>query len=431
LYASAVANSQAPRRISSGVGAPNGVGRRAIDRWFRYPAGFSSETLDLCFATAGLKAGDILLEPFAGAATAGTEAIRRRLVFRGLEAHPLIAELGQLKFERPGDPDELVKAGQEVASAPSASDIDEELPLVQKSFGSDALRALVGMRAAVTESPASPWTSHLKWALLGTLRDCASVKVGWPYQRPGQSRIPRLVDPRVAFLRRVSWMADDLEAAADAPDAIVIAGDARQPEPWNSLMGGQLAAGVITSPPYLNNFDYADATRLELYFWGSARSWLEMTKTVRSGMLIATTQQSRVAYARTASRLLAADVPDTWPRIRDLSAGLKAARATRPRGKEYDLLVVSYFADLVHVVRQMARYLTEGAPVLFVLGDSAPYGIYIDTPALLASMAGEQGFEHERTVTLRRRGLRWHSNGARHSVDLHERMVLLRSPGSR
>lgn len=426
-----MAKIEAPWRIASGVGAPNGVGRRAFDRWFRYPAGFSAETMHQCFARAGLKEGDLLLEPFAGAATAGTEAVRQGLMFRGLEAHPLIAELGQLKFERPGDPAALIMAGKAIAVAPSASDVDGELALVQKSFPPDVLQTLVGMRAAIARSHASPWGRHLKWALLGALRDCATVKVGWPYQRPGQPRIPRLGDPRTAFLRRVSWMADDLTTASDSPRAVVEAGDARQPEPWNRLMQGDLAAAVVTSPPYLNNFDYADATRLELYFWGTVKSWREMTETVRSGMLVATTQQSRVASALTSANLLATRAPQTWPRIQDIADRLKTERASRPRGKEYDLLIVSYFADLWQVVRHIDQHVAKGGPVVLVLGDSAPYGIHVDTPALLAALSAELGFDHVDTATLRRRGLRWHSNGSRHSVDLHERMIVLRSPGGR
>lgn len=31
----------------------------------------------------------------------------------------------------------------------------------------------------------------------------------------------------------------------------------------------QKANLVITSPPYPNNYDYADATRLEMMFWGN------------------------------------------------------------------------------------------------------------------------------------------------------------------
>ncbi|MDQ3523609.1 MAG: hypothetical protein M3451_00950, partial [Chloroflexota bacterium] len=121
--------------------------------------------------------------------------------------------------------------------------------------------------------------------------------------------------------------------------------------------------------------------------------------------------------------------PQTWPRIQLIANRLKGERAIRPRGKEYDLLVVSYFADLWQVVRNISQHVAKGAPVVLVLGDSAPYGIHVDTPALLTALSAELGFDHVETATLRRRGLRWQSNGSRHSVDLHERMVVLRSPG--
>ncbi len=427
----AVAEELAPRRMPSGVGGPNGVGRLPFDRWFRYPAGFSPRTLDLCFETAQLDRGDLLLEPFAGSATAGTAAVRRGLRFRGLEAHPLVAELGRLKFERPGDPDDLLHAASHVVSAPPATNVGDEPSMIRQSFALDVLGALVGMRDAVLDTGPSPWSRHLKWGLLGTLRDCAAVKVGWPYQRPGQARVPRMVDPRAAFLRRISWMADDLTIEPNASDAELLTGDARQQKSFQALMGDRLAAGVITSPPYLNNFDYADATRLELYFWGTARSWFEMVEVVRSGMLVATTQQSRVAYADASSRLLEAASPAAWPEIQDRLSKLKAERALRPRGKEYDLLVASYFGDMIHLFKNMAQYLEPNAPVLIVIGDSAPYGVYVDTPRIVASIAEGLNFGTVGTVDLRRRGLRWHSNGSRHAVELKESLVILRSPRGR
>src|SRR5207253_1288413 len=125
-----------------------------------------------------------------------------------------------------------------------------------------------------------PWRLHLKWSLLGTLRECAVVKVGWPYQRPGVARVPRQGDADRAFVRRARWMAEDL-AATPAPSAAAVHhGDARMSVAWAAALDGRVAQGVVSSPPYLNNFDYADATRLELYFWGVARSWRDMTERV-------------------------------------------------------------------------------------------------------------------------------------------------------
>ena len=45
----------------------------------------------------------------------------------------------------------------------------------------------------------------------------------------------------------------------------------------------------ITSPPYLNNFDFAEMTRMELYFWRYAGSWNEITERVRRRLIVNTT----------------------------------------------------------------------------------------------------------------------------------------------
>ena len=46
---------------------------------------------------------------------------------------------------------------------------------------------------------------------------------------------------------------------------------------------------VVTSPPYLNNFDFAEMTRMYLYFWGIASSWREITTRIRTRLIVNTT----------------------------------------------------------------------------------------------------------------------------------------------
>ncbi|MER3513726.1 MAG: hypothetical protein C4310_04470 [Chloroflexota bacterium] len=65
--------------------------------------------------------------------------------------------------------------------------------------------------------------------------------------------------------------------------------DARQPYPLEP----ESIDLAVTSPPYLNNYDYADRTRLEMYFWGWVRSWRDITEKVRDKLIIAATTQIR------------------------------------------------------------------------------------------------------------------------------------------
>lgn len=411
----------------NGVGAPHGPRMQPFDRWFRYPAGFNDRTMEECFSALRTPPNSLVADPFAGVGTTGIKCRNYGLRFVGIEAHPEIAELADLKFQRPHCPGQLVESAKRIVDKGSCVDSHLEHPIIIQSFEAGVLARLLGLRDSIKNMSTDPWPPYLKWCLLGALRDCASASVGWPYQRPGRASKPKITDPYRAFMRRVYWMAEDL-ASQDRPQARVYAGDSRKDESWKDALAGQAAEAIITSPPYLNNFDYADATRLELYFWGVARSWKEMTENVRSTMITATTQQTKKSFIISAVDRLDKLSPITSSKVRELTLELQHERAERPRGKEYDQLVPSYFADLADVLVRIRSHTMPGATCAIVLGDSAPYGVYIDTPLLLSSLAQELGFESLSIKTLRRRGLRWHSNGVRHSIGLAEKLLLLRTP---
>jgi hypothetical protein len=264
----------------------------------------------------------------------------------------------------------------------------------------------------------------MKWALLGSLRDLAVVNVGWPYQRPARERIPPYGKAVKRFQQRVAVMVEDLKAVTDVGRATVVQGDSRFPSGW-ALVEPKSVSGCVSSPPYLNNFDYADATRLELYFWGEHRSWQDLTKHVRSQMVRAATHQTTDCAAVVArDRLRSA--PRSRTEVEALASQLAAERAKRPRGKEYDRMLVCYSADMLDVLRNLLGALRPGAQCAWTIGDSAPYGVYIDTPALIGLFASEVGFEVLGSETLRSRGLRWRMNGSRHQVALCEKVLVFR-----
>jgi hypothetical protein len=109
-----------------------------------------------------------------------------------------------------------------------------------------------------------------------------------------------------------------------------------------------------------------------------------------------------------------------------LAERLQTERASRLRGKAYDRLLWCYFADLAPVIRHMRAVLRPGARAVWVVGDSAPYGIRVDTPSLIAQLATEIGLEVVDDEPLRARGARWAGLRARHSLRLSERMIVLR-----
>lgn len=427
---------QVPVEPASGQGRKHGTSSgQAFDRWFRYPAGFASDYVTLLLERLELARGATVLDCFAGSGVTGTAARTQGMGFAGIEAHPMMAELANLKLAAGPDPTSVRQAATDVVArahrsmsrrlaTTTARWFADEPDLVQRSFTGSVLEELLTLRRFVQQldERSDERAPYLKWALLATLRDVAAVKVGWPYQQPGVVRIPRWKSAAERFEQRVRWIAEDL-AAHDArmSRGFVVRGDAGTASTWSAIGS---ADGCVSSPPYLNNFDYADATRLEAYFWGEVTSWAELCSTIRGDMLTATTQQSSTRASDLALETMSGSC--IGEPVRELTAELAAARRTRTRGKEYDQVLPAYFLAMSSVLSNLADTLPANAPCVWLIGDSAPYGVYVDTPHLIGRLAEAAGFLVEDDVVLRHRGLRWRSAHGRHDVALAERLLVFR-----
>lgn len=427
-----------PAEPASGRGRRHGTSSsEPFDRWFRYPAGFASDYAAMLLEYLAVPENGLIIDPFAGSGVIGSASATLGFRFFGIEAHPLIAELASLKLQAPpGDPEELQEVGERLVKEASAmlgrgrlgAELSREPELVQRCFNATTLSELIAIRKLIKSGAANSWAAYVKWSLLGTLRDVASVQVGWPYQRPGKQRKAPHSDVFARFRQRLLWMQQDLydrvaSSASLNGSSLVICGDSRDPQIWEKAPTH--AQGCVSSPPYLNNFDYADATRLELYFWGEVRTWGQMVKAVRSDMITATTQQSSLSAAQDALAILDG-LGSVGAEISKIADALEKQRKARPRGKEYDRVVPEYFAAMAQVLANLAAGLEPGASAVWLIGDSAPYGVYVDTPALTGALAEKYGLTVEKDLVLRHRGRRWASNATRHDVALSERLLLFK-----
>jgi hypothetical protein len=166
------------------------------------------------------------------------------------------------------------------------------------------------------------------------------------------------------------------------------------------------ASILVTSPPYLNNFDFAEMTRMLLYFWGIASSWGDITEKVRRPLIVNTTtalnghkaKQGRYR-ANVSTRLL--------PALNEIVATLAKRKLEKNGKKDYDLLVYPYFSQMTDVLRESFRVLRRGAPIHIVVADAALYGVHVSTPQFLQTSMEDIGFRQVECEILRARGHRW------------------------
>jgi len=408
-----------------------------VHRWIRFPAGFSAELVRRAFSVFDVSRKDVVLDPFAGSGTLNVEAKRRGVDSVGIEAHPLLVKIGNVKVNWELDTKVLMDTAFSLFSVLKRDfnmgkhrevDVENVPELLHKVYDAETLQKLYYVKQAIGESVTeSDVAEFFELALLGILRATTGADVGWPYILPKKTkRKPQ--DVYRAFVGQVTMMIRDLEAVkTGAPrkaKAVIHESDARDMKEVED----ESVDFIFTSPPYLNNYDYADRTRLELYFLGWCRTWEEITEKIRKRLIVAATTQ--VARSRMATARFSDLIPeDVKSELMGKAAELERERSRHGGRKDYDLVVLGYMSDMAKALREMARILKPGKYAVMILGDSAPYGVYIPTHEYLGRIGVGVGFSEYRTVLLRKRGHRWRhvaEAGRRHGAELGEYMLVLK-----
>src|SRR5262249_40945010 len=104
----------------------------------------------------------------------------------------------------------------------------------------------------------------------------------WQYVLPRKAKKTPL-EPLTAFDQMIGTICTDMQAASSVtgPRAVFIEGDART----CSGVPDSSVDLVLTSPPYANNYDYADATRLEMSFMREIDGWGDLQGAVRNRLM--------------------------------------------------------------------------------------------------------------------------------------------------
>lgn len=425
---------QAGADVQDFGGTFKGSLRSPVHGWFRFPAGFSNSLVYSLLAEHRLEhRGDprhsLVLDPFAGSGTTLVAARELGFPSLGSEAHPLVQQIGvaKLDWEIASSPlrDAIRRALCAYDAIPAPADAGAGYPdLLRRCFPAAVLADLTRARQATVDAAGGDvrlWR-FLTVGLLAVLRRVSTAGTAtWQYILPQKRR--RGGPPvRQALEERWHAMATDLDQMLQrqprpAPATILLQ-DAR-----HAIYEPGSAALCITSPPYLNNYDYADATRLELYFLQLAHSWADITRSVRSQLIRSTTTQ-----------IVRADYPEPAPLSDDLPPTLRAtlaksvaalAQERRLHGgkKDYDIVAAEYFNDMVPIFRHLHRALVPRGVAYLVVGDSAPYGVHIPTDEFLGQIALWTGFATCQRRVLRARNIKWHNR--KHRVPLRESILRL------
>lgn len=409
-----------------------------VHGWFTYPAGYSYKLVEVKIKEANLDSSSLVLDPFLGSGTTALVAKSLGVPSIGYEAHPFVSQITKAKLNWDIDTAHFrdsIEAfarhsTRKLVAGSEKIDLSKVPELLPKCYSENTLRELLFLwKSAKDLFVSEPEVLALfKVGMTHTLRVVSSAGTGWPYIAPTKYAGKKVDRPALPnLLNQLDRMALDLDyvkgSAVGNAKATLVAGDSRK----MSKVKADSVDLVVTSPPYLNNFDYADRTRLEMYFFGDASTWGEITSQVRDKLVVAATTQVN-----------GSSVPEGFlrPEIKSASKSvhgklmesieqLSMAKRTKPGKKNYDWMVAGYFNDIFDVLSECARVMKKGGQMHWVLGDSAPYGVHIPTETYIAEIALGLGFREWSEEVLRSRGDKWKNNPQRHGVKLQESIITI------
>jgi hypothetical protein len=209
---------------------------------------------------------------------------------------------------------------------------------------------------------------------------CLRYRPGW------QFRTFAAIDLDQAFERVVADYASDIEGArALRGRAIVQCKDSRRlalqlppgPKPFDA---------VLTSPPYLNSFDYTDIYRPHCLLLGAASSAADLRK------LRFLTLRSHVQVE--------------WPcgpacKLESVQNVVRSLRQRPLWNRRLPDMVNAYFVDLDAVVAGCRRAVRNGGRLGFVVAASAYAGIVVPVQSIVAELFAANGIRWDETMVLR------------------------------
>lgn len=396
-----------------------------IHRWYLTPMAFSynlvEKIIDINYDDSNFR----LLEPFSGGATTLICAKKKGLNAVGLEKHKFMKIISEGKLSWNHSSNVLkkifIRCEEKTKKKWHTTSIDSCPEFLKKCYTTNYLKQLKTIWFILQDEANETILPLLTVIMAATLRKSLCVKISTPYVQPKWKR-KNTIEPLKAFRDTYTMVFKDLETVPNKVGKVTVyEKDARKME-YIRRSDFNL---IISSPPYLNNIDYADTTRLELYFFEMAHSWREISKNIRLQLLTAATTQVQHKPTDFENQILSNIPTKTGELIYAKAMELKSLSFEKKDHKKcYDRMIVNYFIEMNEHLKKSYSVLKPGGKYYMVIGDSAPYGIFVPTDEIIKTLSNEIGFISDK-IKIRDRGGRFNIP-QKHNEKLSESLIILK-----
>lgn len=402
--------------------------KSAIHNWYKFTAGFSYKFVDMLISEM-TPSPECIYEPFAGCGTTLVEAQKHGIPAMGNESQQLMCDIINAKLNWNITREEcgrfIAYIREYIQNPEHIKEIANDYhDLLVSLYDAETLKNIYLIRNSIRTINLDDYKLFFNLALSQVLHKSALCPIAVPYI----VRSKKLSNPGHAlerFEETVESMLTDLESLPYRQRvAQVYKADSRKK---NDQIPDNSCDLCVTSPPYLNNLDYGEVSKVHTHFFELTKNWHDITEKVRHELVTGATthykdcdfdldsfQKSEFAIK---NKELMVDLVEKYQLIKANASGRKGK-------KSFHILMMHYFDDMYHVLVEMRRVLKPGSKAYLILGDSAPYGVYVPTTQYLGEIAQSAGFGDYKIYKIRKRGTKWNVK-TRHNVELAENILEL------
>ncbi|MDR0604077.1 MAG: site-specific DNA-methyltransferase [Bacteroidales bacterium] len=363
-------------------------------RWYGYKEGFSPNLVEEAIQKVGIEKNDYILDPFNGNGTVTLTASINNIKSVGIEVNPFVAFMSQTKLENfsskdfSDNMDEVLNSAYK--SKPSLlcsfSTFSEKTGKDKWLFNSDVLNSFEGGWQALKKFPEAK-KKIFQLSLIGAAMDnCNAVKDGkcLKYRNNWQNRGFDRDSFIFTLKERLKNNKEDLEKTFIPQNATIINNDARQA--IKSVIPKYKLC--ITSPPYLNSFDYTDIYRPELFLGKFIHTAEELRQlrfnTIRSHVEVALPKpkQSNFGEIYHSIHQKIKDSENNW-------------------SKQIPIMIQSYFEDMQQVLFDLLIKAKNKGELWLIVANSVYVGTEIPVDLILAEIGTQVGWKLKRIEVLR------------------------------
>jgi len=371
-----------------------------VHGWFKFLQGFSPKLVELMLEELGTKPSDRVFDPFCGCGTTLLTAKRLGFSSWGIDILPVAVFVTQVKLRDAFayDRSRLRRRIDELLASeyrPPSIHAPQDIRIIKLAYSRETLSQILFFKERILDQGDDNIRDFLLLGLLAILESVSYTSKDGQFLRLKPNKpIPSV---REVLAEQLNRMYEDLNPPHQLPlfsnlrplaesnaTAYVTLADTR----YFTDEIEDYADIIITSPPYLNRYDYSRIYSLELCL-AFCKDFNELKRVRHS--LLRSHIESREAPTNDVKHPALAEVLDN----------LEGKELNNPR---IPVMIRGYFEDMNLAIKELYKACRRGARVALVVGNSRFHGELIPVDLLLSELAAEAGFGVEKIIIARYKG---------------------------